>query len=1387
MPEQTHLSRRQTPVSPPASQDGTWGMLMSLLQRVNRTTRLLTQAVTRPRRLVAGWIPAILLATIGLEAPAEAQQPLPQDIDYTIPANPYSIPDYSGSLNAQPTTDGVGGFGIIGRAGHEAGNTVGRDGSLTYFDMSPFSFVGDSMIFGDGRLFVMNNGKMGGSAGLGFRHFFPNHNAVLGSTFYYDHDESRGVTFEQFTIANEVLTEFFDIRANVHLPFGNKNQVTGVRFESGTQQFVDAVDPVGGGIQGSNISFQTRTFAASALEGVDLGISAPLLGEFAERYNLEATAGGYHYQARGQGLQKVSGFKLRMDGDFFDRLSHMFLEVTSDNVFDTNVVFGADINYWNHLKPQPRLRKSQYSRMASWVRRSRTISTFDTSFLNAPQLAVNPNDGDPYLIYHVRNNPTPPPANFPAPLGNGSLSMPFQYIQEGIDASPLADIVFVHANSVFDGVTDGNANATAVLREDVLVLGEGVPLTIPVAGITGEIDLPTVTPGALTRPIIQNATGPIVTMANNSRFAGFTIQNYADGPAILADGIANAIVNEVIIDGSTGAAGSGIEVNNSSGAIVFENVSILNTSGDAFSVSGGNAAIVFNGENQIVNSSGFATIISNAGGSVNMRNTTITDDGGEGVIVGAFGAGTSTSNVTFDEISLSNTFHPTGTGAFQVMGHAGSVTVLNDLTIDTPDAGGILVIDHEPSGSVVFQGPVSIFNRNEFGIVLQDAVEGPDPTNPTQSRAGSVNFQDSVTISGLGPNANATQSAAVSMQSSSGTLSFADLTIDESLSQGILIANLADTGGSTGRFVVNGQTTITNALGTSILLQDIQKEQFQTIFTNVSIDDRAAGIGIFDTASITRFLGITNIDNSLASTATAINIQDNTGDVSFNSVNVNAALGAVATDAAVIAANNNNPDVNDIANVSFTTLDVEFTGAAGVAGESAVDFFNNEDIEVAGGVLDATNARAITVSMNTVHNLMFESISASRDDFGILVTESPGSFIVTGRSAIAGSGGTISLMTAAGASFDNTQVVDLEFMDYEGNEMGVVGDTILFQGAGLDPLFVLRGLNINDSNDEAIQLVNVSDFMLLQSSLDTNGITGENQIDFLATINEADINGDGDNEDPVIYNVDIINNSISDGPAVIAGFDMISIRTGAGISDGAQLNLNVLNNGVPGTLAPLTNIASNRGATMAALGVVWTGPSNINIDSNTFILTNGPGGGVGMILDGVSNVAFTNNDLSSTAAGTFGIDFQFDEATNLVISDNSVVDENGAAVPGSGFQMSGINSTAMLLTFLAGGNDIEIENNLINQSGVDSTGIDFERIFAPSSVTINNNLILQVTDFDTVLEEGIIFRDVRGVINLNGSQDNSIPLGTFLPFYVDFFIPNGTSNGQIIVNGSPRP
>ncbi|TWT57185.1 hypothetical protein KOR42_05430 [Thalassoglobus neptunius] len=1388
---QTHLGpdRIVEDVDPPASdkgqtdqqsvtfapQDGTRGKAMSLLRRLSDKLTGLRQTSTQVMRPVLKTTTfafgALAASVAPLTALAEHQIP-PGGVDYTMPSDGYSIPDYSGSLHSQPSSggQGAGGVGTKGRVGHQAGDTVGRNGSLTYFDLSPYIFTNSGVVFGDGRLFVMNSGKMGGSAGLGARHFFPQINTIGGATFYYDRDDSRGVTFEQFTIAGEILSEFFDVRANYYIPFGNTEQVTAERYANGSAQFVE-----------DRIEFQTRTFAASALEGLDLTFTTPIQGEFFEQFNMEASAGWYHYKpSENDGDISINGWKIRLDADIAENLSHTFLKVTHDNKFNTSVVWGIDLNYWNGLDARRHIGKSQFNRLASWVRRERTVSALSSSVLNAPEVAINPETGDPYVVLQVRNNPNPPPDNFPPPTGNGSLDMPYQYIQDAIDDPRMADIVFVQGNSVFDGDVDGNSNATVVMREGLLVLGEGVPLDIPVQGPVGTIPLPTVTEGPVARPIIQNVSGPVVTLADNSRFAGFTIQNFSDGPAILADGVSGSTVNEVIIDTSTGAMAGGIEINDSTGTFTFQNISISDTAGNGLAVTGGNAAILFNGTNSITNSLGYSVLAQDAAGSVNLRNTTITEDGGLGVEVSSTGATPSTANVTFNTVSLSNTNSPDG--AFRIFNHGGAVSTLGAVTIDNPDGAAIVVDELQATGTVSFQGSTTITNRTQEGILVNDIQEGVDPLAPDTTVAGSVIFQGPVSI---GQGTNVATAAAIDMNSSLGNVVFGNLTINGGAGDGISITDLLDEGTTVGQFFVNGFATINDIQGTSIDIDNVQKTQFSVSFQDTQIANRGGtGINISDYAGLARFFGLTQVGNGLGVTDNGVTITDNLGVVAFGNLTVVNQQGAGSF--GVLVADNVNLDEDLTTNITFNSLNVESFDA------TAVSIQRNENVAVATGTLDATDATAIEVFDNTRHDLTFQEVSATNSDYGIFVSNSPGSFVVTGIGTGAGTGGLIQGMSIAGAHFDNTNNVFLQNLDLDANLVGVEGEEINLERVGFDPSMILNNVAISNSASQAAVLQNVTNFSLLNSFLTSNGNgNATEQILFNAAVREVDVDGDAvvdDEDDLITYNVNINGNTIMDASgASIIGADMVLIQT-TGAGNGAPLIFNLLDNGIPGLTPPTDMLAPNR--TLASgIHLDWDGDVFATMDQNTFVMaTNaGPQTAVEFDIDGLADVTFTRSSVSSSGVGDRGLQMTFTDQASLIVTDNVVLDENNNIVGGSGFQMTGNNSEALNLTFQGTNNNFVLSRNLINMTGFDSSGVVVERIFAPSNVTINSNSIFLTTDFDNVTEYGILFRDVRGVINLFGNQNNDIPIGTLFPFYVDFQVPQGSTNGSIIVNGTVRP
>lgn len=1363
----------------------------------NCTGAVVSRRVSLLKTLGLAW----LLTALCLSGTVWANDPFlvqhsqpPSGIDFTMPYG-----DASGSAaTTRPEPPGAGGVGVLGRMGHDTGRTVGRRRSATFLDVSPYAFFDETMLFGDARVFMANNGRVGGSAGLGVRHFFNRFNTIGGFAAYYDLDDHRGGgSLEQFSFAGEVLTEWLDFRTNVYIPFGETERILDVRFEPGSERFVDnvgqspAFDP---GI-GSFIEFQRRTFTASAMEGFDATFTAPIPGDFAERFHLEASAGFYHFQVRGRNIDDVWGWMLRADADIFNGLSHLFLQLTSDNTFKQNVMFGVDINYRHDQELRPRIGRSQFSRMAQFVRRNRHVVALEDSFLNPPELAINPDTDNPYLVYHVRNVLDPPPENFPAPDGDGSLSRPFQFIHEGIDASPEADIIFVHANSVYDADPlnpDGidNADAIVELRENVLVLGEGVTLNLPVENLPAPIPLPTVTPTPANRPLITNVEGPAVTLADGSRFAGFDIENVT-GTAILADGIAGSEVNEVRITNTFGADAHGVSVADSSGTLIFENISIEGTEGNAFQVLRGTSTVLFTGENSILNDSGFAVLIQDARRAVNMLGTEIVDTGGHGILIEATDPGLSTANVTFESVSLNGTvpfIDPVdpardSSAGIHIRNHSAAVSFLGDIEIIGHDGDAFWVESLQPTGAVSVQEQTTINARNAHGILVTDMAEGENPLVPGTNRAGSVVFSGNTTI---GTPAGGTDPA-VRMQSASGTLNFiGNLNVNGSFGSGVEIADIADQGTTTGQFLSSGFISISDTLGPAFNVANVAKENFRvsTATTGgLGIDDRFnIGINVSDFAGTAAFSGLTTVNNQQLVEEIGINLVDNTGNISFGLTNVNDAQGVDSF--GVLALNNVNPAPNRFSNVSFSSLNVTSEDATAAA------FLDNENVSVGGGQIEAIDATGVWVENNRRHEMSFSTVSASNSDFGIFVQDSPGRFFVTGLTSSPGAGGTIEGMTEVGAYFENTNVVELNWMEFLANDIGIEGLTMIDRGPfNILPRFIVNNSIIDSSATSGIMMTNVRTFRLLNSTLLENGGT---QVHVAAGVRL-------DEEDELVeYEFEFDNNSITDAlGAPIGGDPMILIESLPGIGQGAPLDLFFTNHGDPSDPTVIERIDANRTG-QAALEVTWRGDFNASIINNVFNLDTGGGQtAVDMQINGLADVVYSNNLVNAAGATATGVNFRFQQSAAVEISNNRAFDADGFLLDQSGFFFQGDNSVGIDLTFQAPDNDVFILNNLIQFSipaDVDGgNGIIFRRIFGPSNVTIEGNFIELVPPIFgpgfgiPATQRGIWFQDVRGVISLFSSEDNVIIPAGPPPVIFDFVIPPGTSTGSILINGGPRP
>jgi len=1356
------------------------------------------------------------------------------NLQYTLPFN-----DASGSATAGPSSYGmpynsydygaeeeepnvVGGFGFKGRVVHEAGSTVGREQSITSFDLSPYVFVDDLVLFGEGRLGLGNNGKTFGSLGGGARYFMPRLNSVVGVSGWYDMDQSRGPLFQQWGLSGEFLSEYLDVRGNWYNPVGETSKITSERFEAGSQHFIDRplVDVNPGEAQGSYLAFQRRVFTATVMKGFDTLFSVPVPGKVAQALNLEAGAGFYNYSVADDTVDEVWGWRARADAEILEKTSHLFLEVMHDKTFKTNVVFGIDINYWGNLGHRPRLGHSQHHRLAEWVRRNRTMVAYEGSFLREPELAVNPRTSNPYVIYQVWENP--------ANLGpeDGTSTNPFQTLN-GALATPGADIVFVQSGSVI-------TNSVSIDTPFTQVIGEQANPTIGISvqNLSGSVVLPSQFTGLFQQPVIDGVTDNYAVRLNAAgvRFAGIDITNFTgDGTpnsaAIQAQsqsfggGSVPNTLDTVKINGVQNA--HGIYLTDLSGTMTNNNVSLTSIQGDAFRVERGSANIAFTGDDNFIDNTsatlgahGYAVHLIDTAGAVNMGSVAIADNGGSGVRVVGKVINPNTARISFGETTLTGSNPLAGEGVVHIEDFNGTINFTDTLTID--QAGGSdgdalvvrrleKIVNSPISGSVGF-AEVNILNRRGSGIVAEDLLT-------TVNAPAQVTFSGPVNLNGMDAGFVGTDPA-IHFNTASGTLWFLnDVTVNGSAGNGVEISNILDDGSTVdGTFLSQGTMTLTDIAGTSFNVDTIEKDNFFVRTGGLVINNRGAagsngtagaGIRIFDFAGTANFLGPTTVNNQNGSFATAINIQSNdpvtfdktVGGISFSTINVLDQLGAGSYGVLVL---NNAKE----AGVTLGELNVTSRDAEGVL------LRDNARVTVTGGTISSTDARAITVdTLNGAppgslalqqHSVNLSSVSASGADYGIRVNNSQGSFVVLGQDGNPGSGGTISNMTIAGASFQNTQLASLSNMSLNANTRGVVANNLLVSNNSIVGELFLNGVTINGSAGEAVMATDVRYFTLQNSNLQNNGATlGTEQVDFLANTGRIDLNGDSI-VDNVRYVVRITGNNITDSATASAGSsNMIFLHTASGIANPAELELYFLNNGSPGDISSANSITMNR-TNAAALNVTWQGSFAADINDNQFQLLNGTDQrAIDMNITGTGAVNVLNNSIVANGAFATGVRGLFTQTSTISVRGNQQTDDDGNLVPNSGFVFNGLGSTGVDLSLQGNGSRAEVSDNLIQfgdnaRSGVGILFSQIRGVNGDTIVTMNGNTI-ELFDLNAgnifTIERGIQFVNTQGVITLQGNVSNSVyPLNN-PPWYIDFSgLSQAQTNGTtIIVNGSAVP
>ncbi|MCP4787369.1 MAG: hypothetical protein GY903_05895 [Fuerstiella sp.] len=1262
------------------------------------------------------------------------------------------------------------GIGMQFRGGHVAGNTVGREQSISNVGLSPYVNIGDGMLFGDSRLSFANDGGVAYSFGTGYRHYIAAVDAVLGGNVYYDQDQISGATFKQYGFGAELLAHGWEARGNVYNLFGTTSDMTGSRVAPGSALFA-----------GNNLEFSRIDTFAEAVDGFDAEIGWLLPGDFAERVDLRAFGGGYMYE--GEGLSRFGGFSTRLQADIGNWLE-LGLKLTDDDVFNTNVAFSATIHFGG-FKSQEHTSRSGMQRMAEPVRRNLNIASIRTD-VTVPGQIANGIGGTPLTIVHVNSNDAVGPFI-------GTVEDPLQSLSAGL-GTPGADIVLVHAGSSFAAAPDN----LAVLADDQNLFGEGVISEANgdrnVINIVALDDIPAfVLPDSPTfqanpsfiRPTISNSVGPAVTLGNRSRLGGFILDG-SNGHGVFADTVSNVTVRDTLI---SNASGTGILLQNTLDTVTITNTAVEGATGPAFHVDGGNAAIGFTATSvgvdpsygRIVNSSDAALLIENTtGGAVNMTSATIDDTGGTGIIIQ-----NNASNATIDNAFILDST-ATGISVVNSSGVYSFRDTIRDATTITNATGASVFIDGlQATGGVTFEnlaivspqgGGIDIDNLEGVFNFSRDLVIGAAAAGSTSPfisvsnslATGVVNFGGDITI-------------------------FATPTAPATFSGGRGIELVGNAEGSS--FTAAGQTNITSVGAEGIaIVNDSSNVIFGTATSGGTsvVEPLLQGLSIQNTDGVLGFRTNTNILKTTNPGVPLVDIQNSQASVQFDLLQVDTTTGDIGVNIVGNVAGANGP-----ATISMDTLGIVSTDGVGLFAN------NNTFIRTNTGTVDVTNQTAIEI-LDSGIDIDLETVSSiNSPTYGIHLMDTnkdlnnhtlvAKTFTVRGDSTAttASPGGQILAAVAEGALLENAGQVSLRGMEFRDNDVGVrVVNSLDIAGTlnVLDDQFLqLYGINMFDSDTLGVTATNLTELDIRDSLFDNNGdvinaLTPENETLLLRyTERPNDVTTTRFVEFDNPYTVNIERTQFSDNTDDIIRIENTVAAIGAHIGVNVQGNLFTMNDTVD--FYPVADPDEY------AFGITWNGPAQVNLENNAFELvlsnpTTAVGFQIAMFTDMISSTDLLeerivgNRILNSDHTGAVGIRTYTSGPSAQLIDSNNMI-------------FAGLDSNGMEFN-LGSGTVMDIVNNNMTFLADSGRGIFVDRLIEPASFQISNNVILlsDVVDVfgspNTTFEEGIHFRSASGIYNIFGAQNNVIELITLgnIQRVAQF---NGNVQGQILVNGALVP
>lgn len=431
----------------------------------------------------------------------------------------------------------------------DIGDGVGyARGYQTFSGFLPFwTNENQSLFFVDPRIIVPYDGDFAANVGLGMRYFNEDINRVFGASFWYDHDNTYTKNYHQYGVSLESLGKYVDYRFNAYLPNNNGTYI--------------AAQTRGLGFVGNSVSIVHNSLLETALRGGDfeVGGALPVLGDFGVRTYIGA------YMMEAPEVGNTVGMRFRADA-MVTQDAALQVGVTDDELFGTRVTGAVTLSF-PFTRPTQWLRRPQVqSRLYAQTERNYRMQVYRRVETQL-QALVNPADGQPFRVAHVRNSA--------ATGGTGNAESPFNTLPTSVASD--VDIIFVQRG---DGTVTGMTGGITLANNQRL-LGDGIAHTL--TAVEGVFTLPGSTNGLL--PTITNTNVLIpgqvvnqnaVTLANNNEVSGFNIVG-ATGNGIRGSAMSDFNINRLTVASSQQAA---INLENAIGTGRVTNVTLsANTTG----------------------------------------------------------------------------------------------------------------------------------------------------------------------------------------------------------------------------------------------------------------------------------------------------------------------------------------------------------------------------------------------------------------------------------------------------------------------------------------------------------------------------------------------------------------------------------------------------------------------------------------------------------------------------------------------------------------------------------------------------------------------------------------------------------------------------------------